>query len=168
METFTPELVQLPNELLPLFTAKGYKSHCPTCTQQTLLRPIRLDKRLIETLINGLCDDGKLDIEKIKDKSGSLGYTIYTKLKYWGFIKRNIKKYEECWEITVAGRRFIQGETAVPETMWVFNDLARFVQNADLYGDWVTIHDLKVIPVSTRSVSQASFPVEASNTQRLL
>lgn len=78
-----------------------------------------------------------LDKNKTLMLFGTSAWTTINKLKHWGFIQ----KIDDVVMPTQLGRMFINGEIAVPDELYVYQDRARTGPNIPL-GDFVSVDSL--------------------------
>jgi hypothetical protein len=169
MDGHTPKIIHLPTGMEILFTAKDHSSQCPTCHQQTQLREMKLNKESGEAL-SLIAKRGAAGATPaiIANTLGRVQYANYTSLKYWGLIEKVKTGDKTHWRVTEIGMRFVRGEIALPETLWVYNDMPRFVRE-EMYTGWVTFNDLQPRGEMSREIAATnSVPLEASGNQQKL
>ena len=169
MEQYTPHIIAIPTGLEVLYTAQDHRSECVTCHQQTLLRKKQLSE-WSRDVIKAIVDifSGSVTPAQIKNRLGAISYSNYTSLKYWGIIEEKLVGGENKWCITDIGKRFYNGEIELPEVLWVFNDVPRFVP-PEFYGRWVTIHDLQSQgDISRQSVVAESIKLDSTQQESFL
>lgn len=162
---YKPTMINLPTGLEMLVGEDTHEGECPTCRQGLLLRPVRLSKKLIPALIlwNERPHASTVTAEDIKARFGTVAYTVYSRLKYWGFMVQD----GDAWTLTEQGRLFMAGAIEVPEVLWVYNDHARLVPDAML-GRYVTMSTL--VPgfsPTRREAAAASIPLDATGQERM-
>lgn len=159
-------MIYLPQGVEMLVGDETHEGECPTCHQGMLLRPVRLTKKLMPALIlwNERPHASTLTAEDIKGRFGTVAYTVYSRLKYWGFMMPS----GDSWTITEQGRLFLAGAIEVPEVLWVFNDHARIVPDAML-GRYVTINTIVPgIAPTRREMVEDSVALDASGQAAML
>lgn len=128
-----------PNEMLT------GEHHCPTCGQQTYLRPVDLSSPLVHALriIAGRSASGSITTGNDMARYGRTIYCNYTQLKYWNFIFED--RSAGGWRITPFGQEFISSpETRVARRLWVFNDEVRRVDGFQFdMRDTISASDIK-------------------------
>lgn len=169
IEQYTPYIIAIPTGLEVLYTAQDHKSECVTCHQQTLLRKKQLSewsRDVIKAIIESF--NGSVTPAQIKNGLGAISYSNYTSLKYWEIIEERVIGGENKWCITDIGKRFYNGEIELPEVLWVFNDVPRFVP-PEFYGEWITINDLRPQgDISRQSVVAESIKLDSTQQESFL
>lgn len=170
MEEYTPKIIALPTGLdALLYGAPNHESECTLCHQQILLRKMELTKKtheILKTIIEKF--GGSVRPTDIRVSMGAVAYANYTSMKYWQIIEQAQIGDEYGWKVTEIGRRFYAGELLLPEILWVYNDVPRFVP-VDLYGRWVSINDLRPAGEMSREIAASeSIPLDSSSQTALL
>lgn len=163
---YDPPMIHLPAGLEMLLADDAHEGDCPTCHQTTLLRPVRLTKKLMPALQFWRAHPGQRSInaEIIKRHFGSVAYTVYSRLKYWGFMEAT----ETGWRLTEAGQMFMDGMSTVPEALWIYNDQARIVPR-EMLGRYITIDQVEPGIAPTRQQMAAeSVKLDASGQPKML
>lgn len=128
------------------------KHRCPTCTQQTYLRPVDLSSVLIHALriISLRSAEGAVTTGNDMARYGRTVYCNYSQLKYWGLIFED--RPAGGWRLTSEGMDFLAGNTQLPMRVWVFADEVRTWDNAP-FAPVVSIDSIK--PYAPRSRQEA-------------
>lgn len=101
--------------------------NCPTCSQQTYLRPIDLSAVLVYALriIVDRSVSGAITTGNDMAAHGRTVYCNYTQLKYWGFIIED--RSAGGWRATIEATEFLEKMRTVPPRLWVFADRVRMM-----------------------------------------
>lgn len=151
MENYFPQAINLPSGVEMLLTHEEHKSECPTCHQQTLLRPLTLSKAMLRPLWLA-SKRHTINSKEVHDAIGRTAYANFTQLKYWGFIRL---VSPAVWEITDLGREFLAGSMRTPEKLWVYNDRVRIVPD-EMKGRMVAFDDLVTFVEMDRQTAAAN------------
>lgn len=164
MRDFYPPQINLPTGVEMLLEQKDHSSECPTCHQQTFLRPLTLNKRVLRALWLAM-ERPVITSREVHDEIGKTAYANYTQLKHWGFLKE-IEAAK--WSITTEGQEFLAGRLRVPEIVWVYNDHARIVP-VEMQGRMVLYADLDPMKEMSREIAASeSVPLDASRQDTLV
>ena len=139
------------------------KHNCPTCSQQTYLRPVTLSSVLIYSLrlIAERSATGAVTTGNDMANHGRTAYCNYTQLKYWGFIMEN--REAGGWFITESGLRFLRNEERVPETLYVFADQVRKDDSGTIPTTrFINVEEIKTyVPKTRQTVRESLIPLES-------
>lgn len=92
------------------------KELCPHCGASMMINKYTLNVTLLNALSKLARNPGKMARECGFDQSE---YSVYTKLKYWGFITQ---LDDGIWLVTNKGREFLTGTLSAPREVQYFRD----------------------------------------------
>jgi len=108
----------------------GGREPCPVCRRSAQVNPFHLNKNLVHTLMYMVQQCGPSGKKFISMKSEDLpkGFRAkdYSKLAYWGFIKKRGDEGKNTpssgyWTVTNKGRRFASYQEKAPKVAFVYD-----------------------------------------------
>lgn len=108
----------------------GKRKSCPVCRKSGYINPFQLNKNLLRTLIymTGRCGPSGQKYISMKSEDLPKGSRAkdYSKLAYWGFIKKRGDAGKKTpssgyWKVTDKGRRFASHQEKAPKMVFVYD-----------------------------------------------